>query len=342
MKVGLFSDIHLHKHLPFSRNGGVDRLEHGLNVLEYIFNYFFEQKCKAIFFLGDFFHTRRTIDIQTLSMTVAKLGEIRQANYDNWEPASLYAIPGNHDSYRDGTGETSIDILKEFGFNVVYGSGFIRMGDPKATFAFVPWMDNAAQLSAIKRLADATPSEMTTKKHYKVLLSHGIPEQFESPTGHVFEDGISRTLLHKFHSCFFGDIHKPQQKWNVTMLGAPMHHDFGDAGGERGCWIFDTVSKLAEFHVIKGIAPEFRNVSSQDAIDDFNYFRLVSTSPIREDVQQRGNVEVVQIIEPEVVKARTELTPDMGAQDVVRKYVRRYGKGFDRDRLIALGTEFLA
>lgn len=91
MKSLVCSDLHLHAH-----KDRVDRLQHCLDVLDWIFQTAIKHKVSHIFFLGDLFHERSKIDV----MNYLRVFEIfMKYMIEDGINLDMHILVGNHDMY---------------------------------------------------------------------------------------------------------------------------------------------------------------------------------------------------------------------------------------------------
>jgi len=327
MKIGIFSDLHLHKHSMFGGADGKRRLSDGLKVLKYIIEFFAKERCDAVAFLGDWFHIRRLIDVEVYDET-RKLLKTLPLNKFKY----LWALTGNHDWYGPDSNSASIKMLEEFGFTVVTKS-YLAL-DKGLDLLFLPWMssrDLEMQLNKCKEIVYRD----------RLLFLHATPVGSSSATGHVFGNGINLAEhSDKFSFIFCGDIHKMQViEPNIIICGSPMHHNFGDADQDRGVWIYDSnATEPVTFHSLKGQFPEFIIVDNPKHIDDKHYYRITTSDP--KNFIDKDNVKVIGT-KTTKLKKRVDIDVATSPDKMIEKYAERFGGGLDITELIDLGKRML-
>jgi len=331
MKIGIFSDIHLHKHNSFSGSDGRQRLRDGLGIIEHIVNLLVEKRCDALIFLGDFFHIRRVMDVEVFNevdhaLTLLPLGKI----------IHKIAISGNHDWYSSNCDYTSIGFLRHHGFKVIQKSTvFIEDG---IEMVLVPWQPTLI----LQETLDNIPYR-SDKAESSLLFVHTIPFGSSSATGHIFNSGVDlRKYSSRFDVIFCGDIHKRQLVGqNIVVCGSPMQLNFADIGQECGIHIFNGNSKSWKFCSMKGKYPEFIEVNTNDpsTIDPANYYRVITSFPDR--FEKLNNIQIVHK-RKFVERKRADITPLTVPGKAVEEYVKKFGSGFDVDRLIDIGRRAIS
>jgi DNA repair exonuclease SbcCD nuclease subunit len=233
----VFSDIHLHEFAEESEvvtytHGNTSfemnsRLYHGIQVLRQVKNYARSHGIEHIVFPGDLTHAKR--HVTKTCLTVASM-EIGDADDLHW-----HMIPGNHD-YVDKEGmDHSLALLKHFEQVTVYDRSIpvekciSRVGD--LDIAFIPYIENREQLvSSINKLA--------SNDNPTILVMHTGVQGAKVGADFVMAKDSDITvdeLAGKFKAVFMGHYHEHQKLAdNIWIVGATHHHNWGDAGSERG------------------------------------------------------------------------------------------------------------
>lgn len=111
MKFILFADLHFQPHevMAISINGDNSRLLDAVSVLDQIKQYAIQNNIKDIICLGDFFHTRKKIDVEVYN-TAYSIIEDYSTNGLN-----MVLLAGNHDIYYRNTAKvTSLRPMSKF------------------------------------------------------------------------------------------------------------------------------------------------------------------------------------------------------------------------------------
>lgn len=338
MKLGLFSDLHLHKHNQFAGPDGKQRLRDGLKVLNKIVEIFLREDVDAVMFLGDLFHIRRSIDVEVFNAADDAFIGFSRIPYK-------IALSGNHDLYGRTGGISALEFLEHHGFTVVTTP--MQEVIDRNGFAFIPWMEKKDTEEAIRNFGKVR----SPKNRY--LFLHCSPKGAVTQTGYTLEDGVDLSSLSKsFTRIFCGDIHRPGEMLeNIQILGSPMHLDFGDVGSRRGCYTFETGSDSLEFHPLSPYYPSFHVLRSDinkidvdELRDSKDYYRIITEEEIP-GAEELPNVQVV-------FKKQTEPGEEEENMDIVslatspskaiEKYTRdKCPKGLDPTRLTDTGKSML-
>lgn len=202
------------------------------------------------FFLGDWHHSRRAINVETLHYSVQGLEIIN----DYFE--KIYFLEGNHDLfYRETRDVSSVSLARSFKNIEVISEPTIKKGKD-GDVALIPWLVN----DEWKDLKNKT---------YKYVFGH-----FELPhfllnamitmpdTGELNNDHFS-----KCDYVFSGHFHKRQEKGNVIYIGNAFPHNFNDVNdNDRGLMVLEW-DKKPKFINWKN-APCYRRWDIQELIDD--------------------------------------------------------------------------
>jgi DNA repair exonuclease SbcCD nuclease subunit len=310
-------------------DGTTSRLQDTVDAFLWIAQTAREKKCKGLVALGDIFDSRTSIDVSVLDKTCRAF----EAASDGLE---VHVLVGNHDSYLRTPSLNSLQALR--GFATVH-----EKVEAHGPFAFVPWTDDAARYAdAIKRAEKFKPP---------VMLSHAMFEGAVPLAG----KGLPIKLLSakRWEAVFLGDVHDPvtlREAPLVQYCGAPLQINFGDAGGERGFWIYDDVSGEVEF-IENDVSPRFHVAKTMADFDDAHmvtdrdFVRIkAETSKLTEKLREEFGAYTTWIeseaTADEFVKPRLDVAVGMGDEDLIRKFCKHMG--VDSEVLIELGVEILS
>lgn len=361
MKVLLFSDLHGHAFKPYAQllpDGMNSRLQDAVELIGRIGELAKEEKVDLILFGGDMFHTRGTIHVQTFNVileAVAKLALGRK----------LGILVGNHD-------QTS------------------RRGDVHSVYAFssvATVMDKPGWYTfSIKDLRESLHVLALPHIPYKddiiLEMEEAIKTYPGSPAmllGHFGVDGAqvgSNLVLQDKHclsvkdfaeiqkhvaQIFLGHYHHPQKlAETIRFIGAPCHHNWGDLGSLRGCWIW-TVGETPRFKALLG--PIFRKFDLQTIREGVglkesdirgSYIRVVCPSfPSElEQSELRSNMlgtgaKAVEFVLLEQEQVASGVVPifqvGMDFEEMLQRYISiQADPELDEEMLFLLGKELIA
>lgn len=340
MKLGFFTDLHVHKFKPFSGHSEDRRLHDSLNVLKRCFKVFIKHDCDYIIFLGDLLHTRKYIDKEEFNLLLDTLKEIfawSRFRNSKLSPEKLLFLVGNHDWYNNTCTVHSLRFLTELGVKVCdvptwtkddYGQG--------NNIIAIPSMPIKQQEKFLRSVPDKKG------KHLALLFIHTQPAGSQTPAGFVFKDGLDlHKYKNKFDFAFVGDPHKHQRLGKVFVVGAPMHHSFADVGERRGVLIFNTKICKTKFICINKYFPNFKIVRDASKIKPDNYYRLIIDDE-SEEIDYPDNVEPVYSMDEAVIdRSMDVLDVGISAEEAVQQYAKIHADDLSVERLIKVGLELL-
>lgn len=233
--VLVVSDVHFHTYKPHSTmvDGINSRLLDVANAFVEAFDIAHREGCKVIAIPGDLFHVRGAVKSSVMKKVGELLKMVVEAGID------VILLAGNHDMENLKGGATSLWPLQ-----------FIQHGDARVhvvetptviesgghTFSCIPYVHSAKEF---KEVFERSLSGEGMDSGDVIHLIHQGVDDFRPGAG-IPETSITADWLASKAGegwVFAGHYHKPFQKGRVISPGAPIQHNFGDAGQDRGCWI---------------------------------------------------------------------------------------------------------
>jgi len=328
MKFACFADLHAHNFKEFdtkSNKTGSSRLDRIIDVLEFIRDDCERQGITHILFAGDLFHVRARVNTVVYNSVYDCIKTFKDHGLE------ILMIPGNHDDhdnsdlpqhslhpFKDIEGVTVVDTLKTIEFGGV-------------PIVCVRYSKNAQMIKDFINSLD--PSQFNIKP---ILLGHaGISGAFVGNGNYAMADAFTAEDFRPelFHYLIFGHFHKKQKiaPYNHFMYtGAPIQHNIGDSGEDKGYLIIDT-EKECDIQFVPIPSPEFiiadlfdvANKDMKDVADQGDYVILkvkenevdVALSYLPENLHYR------LILEREYQeKSRMDVQVGMTEEQVVQKY----------------------
>lgn len=262
-KVITFTDIHL----GLKNNSKQHNID-CLNFIKFMIDEAKAQNIKVCVFMGDYFHNRSNINIQTLNYGL----EILQLLNDNFD--KVYFLVGNHDMYHKNKRDvTSINMAKVYN-NIEFINNITTIDD----CTFIPFMieDEYKQLM-----------NLTSKYVFGHLELPGylLNKMVEMPD-HGKESENS------FSGCeyvFSGHFHKRQSKitpkgTRVVYTGNCFPHNFSDTWDDaRGVMILEHGKEPIFKAWVE--APKYRTFTLSELLSDPTYYLQDNTiSKIQVDI----------------------------------------------------------
>ena len=238
MKLLLTGDLQFSEQVNLSRRteaGTTTRLEDQVTCFNWIVQVGVKHSCEMMLALGDIFDNRTSVPIAVLDRAGRCFARAKEAF------RGVLVLVGNHDAALRSSALSSLQPL----------SGLATVIDrPRVIaeeLAFVPWVeDDDAFRAGVGSVAKV--------KSARFLFAHTLLEGIvPADVGRAVAD----LRASRWDRVFLGDVHAPiVVNKTVQYVGAPMQHHYGDAGGDRGVWIFDTTSSKLSF-VLNETSPRF-------------------------------------------------------------------------------------
>ena len=246
----MFTDIHLGL-----KNNSREHNNDCVNFVKFMIDEAKERDIKTCIFMGDFFHNRSNININTLDFGLQIMNLLNE-NFD-----ITYFLVGNHDMYHKNKRDiTSINMASVF--NNIH---FINSIETIDDCAFIPFMvdDEYKQLPALRAKYVFGHLE---------LPGYLLNKMVEMPDhGKETEDS--------FNGCeyvFSGHFHKRQAKvtskgTKILYTGNCFPHNFSDTWDDaRGIMFLDHGSE-PEFKMWHG-APRYRTFTLSELLSEPTYY----------------------------------------------------------------------
>lgn len=234
-KVALFSDLHLGLY-------GNSELWHGVakEWAKWMAKELKKKKIKDILFLGDFFHNRSEISVQTIHVASEIL--------DMFSDFNMIIIVGNHDAfYKNRADVHSLGLLRGHkNLTIVDENTEITAFDKE--LLFVPW--NA---------------ELPEGK-FDYIFGHFEIQNFKMNNFKVCDHGMSSMdfLASRTDTVFSGHFHhrntKKYNEGSIHYIGNTFPMDFADAGNVKGYHILDIEDGSLEFFE-NTVSPKFKKIT---------------------------------------------------------------------------------
>lgn len=270
-RVAIFSDLHLGLY-----GNSSDWHDIALAWADWIVVELKAKRIKTILFLGDFFHNRTEISVQTVHIASEIIAKFK--DFD------MYMIVGNHDAYYKNRADVhSLGLLKGHP-NLTIIDEPLEMTAFGKTLAFIPW--NSPVECSVDYLFGHFEIESFKMNNYTVC-SHGLsPVELTKNNGMVFSGHF-----HNRHSKKYG-------KGEIHYVGNTFHMDFSDVGNDRGYHILDIETGELEFFK-NHTSPEFIKIplSKLDKMQDLvrgNIVKLLIENDIDEKELEKVKKSVLK------------------------------------------------
>ena len=242
--------MHIHPHKK-----STERLNHCIEVLDWILKTAVEKKIKNVVFLGDLFHDRQKIDVLTYQKTFEIL-EKYLCNND----LNLNLLLGNHDLWHyEKHDVSSVNPLRKLpGIRIINKPCVEEISDGTEDFffGFLPYTHNPIE---DLKIVEKEWKEKSPKDQKRVLGGHISVDgaawnvKYNTVSEVTIEhDGdmirVGPEIFKNWDKVFLGHYHA-EQKLNekVEYVGSPLQLSFGEAFQNKHILIFDTYTQESEY-----------------------------------------------------------------------------------------------
>lgn len=243
----VFSDLHLN---AWKYGSSIDtytgntRLTGQVKFIEFMADYARQREIRYVLFCGDFFHTPGSIRTEVLKSAWASISNCATDIEFVW-------LVGNHDQADKAGNVHAMDFLEQFG--TLCSSGTVSLpGMPP-----ICGLDYTESVDKLKTFLTSVPKEAI------VLLHQGVSGVDINSKGFTLNEILNPAMIpDKITHAFSGHYHSYKRVSDkLTIPGAPMQHNWGDCGDERG--FLDVVlegGKVCIKHVNPKVNSTFRKV----------------------------------------------------------------------------------
>lgn len=258
MNIGIFTDIHigLESSSEFFH-------KENIKLAHWIKKHFIQNKVKDVYVLGDVFHNRKQINLESLK-NAADFFEILS-------DFTIHILTGNHDCFfLDNSEVHSLSLLKGWKNITIYDKPVVI---EETGISMIPW---------------GTPIDEIPEADY--VFGHFEIAGFEMQ-GTVCEKGMrGGDLVKKAKKAVYsGHFHKPQTRRYgnkaINYLGSPYQHNFGERGEDKFIYVLDLEQHVLT-PIVNNISPKHFYVEQDE--DDFKKYenqivRPIVTNPDKQD-----------------------------------------------------------
>lgn len=335
MRALIWADLHAHNFREFStiEDGTNTRLRDCADVVGEILLSAKKEKVDEIRFVGDLYHLKNNLDNKVIQTIMYEMGNLA----DNFP---VYVIPGNHD-YRAWSAEPILlEILNEMpGKFILCESGWSKHNYEGGIY-IEPFTRKIKELNERMAKLETNPERDIFFGHQDIIgTRYG---------GFVVEQGLDADVLSKkFKWSFVGHWHVTSKyvRKNVTSIGAPLQHNFGDANQPKGWWIFDSEKGEMRF-VGNDFSPRFFDIKIGPETTEFpgdpskDFYRIKVRGELPEFLNKLRWKRISREVEGKT-KKRTTISFSDKKEDILEKYVEMRGGELDHKKLVEMGRRYL-
>jgi DNA repair exonuclease SbcCD nuclease subunit len=227
MRIIITADIH---------NGLPGKLHDCLWSMDTISNYARTNDIHTVIILGDLFHDRVNLNIETASLVYDKIKEYHTKHGQKW-----IVFPGNHDMFlKNSWGINTLHIFGDF-MQIFEGTGQFEIG--KQVFKVIPFIHYESEyMKILSKINEESSSDDILLTHVGV---HGatLNECFLVKNWNTitFDDV-------KFKRIYTGHFHCHQQVGDKTWYpGSPIPFRFDEGVVDHGFLVYDIENETHEF-----------------------------------------------------------------------------------------------
>lgn len=183
-----------------------------------------KNKIKTVIQTGDFFDTRRTLDVSVIN-------ETRELIEKYFKNVKIITLSGNHDIYFKNTNKIcSTQIIFKDNKNVTV------ITEPTETKhgLILPWINKENYQQTI---------ELIGKSKSKNCFGHLEINGFAKIKGFNETNGLKPSLFDKFENVISGHFHLVQKNKNIIYIGSLFQNDFNDVGDVKQVLMIENINK---------------------------------------------------------------------------------------------------
>ena len=295
---GILSDQHCHSWSQFAttRPDGLNsRLAIILDEMERAAEEVKAAGGDTLFFAGDLFHVRGSLDPEVFNPTYERIETILKGG------VNIFAIPGNHDLKGKETSElgNAMQTLDKLDGFSVFTTPMCRNDPAFGMVLMVPWCSSVEALGA--KLAKAAKDLGESLKDTDLIIHAPVNGVLMGIPDHGFY--AADLAKYGFRRVFSGHYHNHMDFENgVYSIGATCHQTWSDIGTRAGFLLVD--QDKVTFRASR--APKFVEITSETPEDDIplivdgNYVRVrfetvtsAQALELREGLTEMGAAGVV-------------------------------------------------
>ena len=355
MKCIIFSDLHIAQHKKQQ-----SRLNHCLEVLQWVFDVAKKQNVKNILFAGDLFQDRKLIDIMSYQRTF----EVFQKNMSAADRPNVYLLLGNHDLfYFEKKDISSVYPLSSInGITVVNEPCSLLIEDQE--IGFLPYTHNP--------LADLDKIRIKAKR--KILIGHvavhgALLNMMYGNVADVQIEGdnemtfVGPEIFDNYDRVFLGHYHAAQElSKTVEYVGSPLQLNFGELSQDKHIVFYDseTDKRIYIRNTFSPIHWRFNSIKEAEAVALVGGLENQFVDVLDENIQSPEARDLRQMligqkvgsysIRPQPKKAEQQKVDAEKMQQAVsiltnfNQMLEQYvdsieNLSFDRDDLLAVGKQ---
>lgn len=236
---------------------------HGDNLYKFIddilFPYIKENDITTIIQTGDLYDSRVANSNIAVSESISRFFS-KIVNID------FHTIVGNHDIFylNSNVPNAQQTYLEDFRNVHVYSSPqTVNIGEIDVDM--IPWLNRENEQEIL---------EFISNSNSRVCVCHPEISGFKMNKDSFCQHGLDRNIFSKYSVVIAGHFHEKSQAGNITYVGTPNQHNWGDVDSIRGFHVLDTETLELEFipnphnlfvrfEYVDGMSPKELNVTGK-------------------------------------------------------------------------------
>jgi DNA repair exonuclease SbcCD nuclease subunit len=212
-------------------------LEQSKKLFEFVEKTAKEHNIKNVILTGDVLDTKEVIRGKSLNLVHDWLAE---------SLLNFIVLVGNHDYFNLECQDHALQVLKELhNVSVVDYPSYLHINEEGEASAYLydyyVQKDDKSSIALLPYFHDMDKLKGHLDKINKdVLIGHLDVVSFDYGNGYISEGGLQLSDLSKFKKVISGHYHKFQEKENLTYVGTPFSHSFGESNQNKYIALFDS------------------------------------------------------------------------------------------------------
>jgi DNA repair exonuclease SbcCD nuclease subunit len=217
----LVGDIHLGENEYFP-----EFIDYQTKELERVVNYAIENESETIWFAGDIFDNRQSINFKTFKRARTIFEKLKDTNI------KVIISVGNHDVFHKNSNDIASPelIFGEFKNFVIIKNVPQQIIVEDTKCLFIPWINKENHDESLKIIKESDA---------KYAFGHLEINGFELVKGMVCKEGFSQSLFKKFDAVFSGHFHLKNLKDKIKYIGSLIQINWNDFGDRKSFYDFD-------------------------------------------------------------------------------------------------------
>lgn len=248
----LIADFHLHK----------SRLAKQNDTISWIQEISISHKPTHIIFLGDSFHSRSTVCIESQQVFLKFLQFFQSCD---WSP-SIHILVGNHDmAYRHDRTVNFPSLFENIDKNTFVYSEIRQLTIDGFQTVFMPYHEDQNIIATY--LNSISPSNSTIVFAHIAVDGTKVNGISDNSNNICKDSGLTLNILSRYKRVFAGHFHHHAVYGNFMYVGSPMMYSFADIDQpERGCVLYDPINDTSEL-LVNPFSIQYYQFSYNDCID---------------------------------------------------------------------------